>query len=222
MICNVVVEFIKTNVIVLSALSCVYLGVMIGQVLFHWKKIDASILIPILIFQICTFNSLFVHITPSIHSNFQESAISGLFTAQLRGLDFQNIESGLLGLGAIDPYFELSKRYHNPSNGTERWQIVYRSEYIHNVINPYWDPFQLDLTKLCHGEVRRELKITVYDYETMSAHRKLGETKVTVEEFMESVTTGGNASREDALRVVDEEGDVVGLLVVLKAQVRLV
>ncbi|KAL7504824.1 hypothetical protein ACHAXN_002374 [Cyclotella atomus] len=164
--------------------------------------------------------SLFVHITPSNKNPTARSPIvSGLLTSQIRGLDFKNIESGILGLGAIDPYFELSKRYHDPSTGNSRWQLVYRSEYIHNIVNPYWDAFQLDLEKLCHGDLRRELKITVYDYEKKSAHRWFGEADVTVEELMESVTKGGNASRENALRVIDRDGDVVGLLVVLKADV---
>jgi hypothetical protein len=164
--------------------------------------------------------SLFVHITPSNQNPTARSPIvSGLLTSQIRGLDFKNIESGILGLGAIDPYFELSKRYHDPSTGNSRWQLVYRSEYIHNIVNPYWDAFQLDLEKLCHGDLRRELKITVYDYEKKSAHRWFGEADVTVEELMESVTKGGNASRENALRVIDRDGDVVGLLVVLKADV---
>lgn len=138
------------------------------------------------------------------------------------GLDFKNIESGILNLGAIDPYFELSKKYFNPSNGTTHWQVVYRSEYIHNIINPYWDMFQLDLDKLCNGEIMtKELRITVYDYEKKSAHRFLGEIEgVTVQELVDSVTRGGNASRELALRVLDEKGNVVGLLVVLKAEVR--
>lgn len=77
----------------------------------------------------------------------------------------------------------------------------------------------MDLEKLCHGELGREIKITVLDYEKKSAHRWLGEVEVTVEELIESVTRGGNASRENALRVKDEKGDDVGLLVVLKAEV---
>ena len=155
------------------------------------------------------------------NSTARSPLVSGNFTCQLRGLDFKNIESGILNLGAIDPYFELSKKYFNPSNGSTHWQVVYRSEYIHNIINPYWDMFQLDLDELCNGEITtKELRITVYDYEKKSAHRFLGEVEgVTVQELVNSVTRGGNASRELALRVLDEKGGVVGLVVVLKAEV---
>ncbi|KAL3787226.1 hypothetical protein HJC23_004267 [Cyclotella cryptica] len=162
---------------------------------------------------------LYVHVTPSIPTQSRGHMVSGIFQAQIRGLDFKNIESGLLGLGAIDPYFELSKRYHDPKSGVTRWHLVYRSEGIHNIINPYWDPFQVDLSRLCHGDLKRELKFSLYDYEKKSSDRWLGEVEVTVEELMDSVTRGGNASRDGALRVVDDRGQVVGLLVVLKAEV---
>jgi Ca2+-dependent lipid-binding protein len=170
-----------------------------------------------------SIQSLFVHITPSIQNTTRNDTsskttpITGIFTAQIRGLDFKNIESGILGLGAIDPYFELSKLYKG--SGDARWHLVYRSEHIHNIINPYWDAFQLDLDKLCHGDVKRELKIAVFDYEKKSSDRYLGEVEVSVDELMKSVTKGGNACREFALRVLDKKEEVVGLLVVLKAEV---
>eukprot|EP00956_Cyclotella_meneghiniana_P011395 scaffold15972_cov73-Cyclotella_meneghiniana.AAC.5 len=153
--------------------------------------------------------SLFVYIAPSVQDSTARSPLVSvllplphgiaLFYTKF-GLDFKNIESGILNLGAIDPYFELSKKYFNPSNGTTHWQ--------------------LDLDKLCNGEIMtKELRITVYDYEKKSAHRFLGEIEgVTVQELVDSVTRGGNASRELALRVLDEKGNVVGLLVVLKAE----
>jgi hypothetical protein len=174
----------------------------------------------------CVLNEggwLYVHVTPSVPTQYRGGhLVSGVFHAQIRGLDFKNIESGLLGLGAIDPYFELSKRYHEPKSGVTRWHLVYRSESIHNIINPYWDPFQIDISRLCHGDLNRELKLSVYDYEKKSSNRWLGEVEVTVEELMGSVTRGGNASRDGALRIVDGKGDVVGLVVVLKAEVSLV
>lgn len=77
----------------------------------------------------------------------------------------------------------------------------------------------MDLATLCHGDVRRELKITVFDYEKKGKDRWMGEVEVSVEQLVESVTRGGNACREDALALIGKKGDVVGLLVVLKADV---
>mmetsp|Transcript_18516 Transcript_18516/g.37513 ORF Transcript_18516/g.37513 Transcript_18516/m.37513 type:complete len:112 (-) Transcript_18516:224-559(-) len=82
--------------------------------------------------------SLFVHITKS-----QQGSDTGMFTCHIRGLDIKNIESGLLGLGAIDPYFELSKKFVDPDHGISRWHVVYCSKHIPNSINPYWNAFEI-------------------------------------------------------------------------------
>ena len=44
---------------------------------------------------------------------------------------------------------------------------------------------------------------------------------MSVEELQQSLTPGGNANRENALRVENMAEDVVGLLVVLKADILL-
>ncbi|KAL7465132.1 hypothetical protein ACHAXS_005452 [Conticribra weissflogii] len=159
--------------------------------------------------------SLFVHITKS-----QQGSDTGMFICHIRGLDIKNIESGLLGLGAIDPYFELSKKFVDPDHGITRWHVVYRSENIPNSINPYWSPFEIDIERLCNGDCQgKELKIAVWDYENWGEDRWLAEVEVSVAELRKSVTKGGNASRENALRVEDENEEVMGLLVVLKADI---
>ncbi len=143
-----------------------------------------------------------------------------MFICHIRGLDIKNIESGLLGLGAIDPYFELSKKFVDPDHGITRWHVVYRSEHIPNSINPYWSPFEIDIERLCNGDCQgKELKIAVWDYENWGEDRWLAEVEVSVAELRKSVTKGGNASRENALRVEDENEEVMGLLVVLKADI---
>lgn len=161
--------------------------------------------------------SLFVHITESIEGNDH-----GEFHCQLRGLDFKNIEAGWLGLGAIDPYYELSKKYLT-KGGMTRWQLVHRSEHISNVVNPHWSPFSLSLEKLCNCDARKALKLTVFDYEERKSHRVIGEVLVSLDELRDSVTVGGNASRLRALAIRSDEGEddeeEVGLLVVLKADV---
>jgi len=159
--------------------------------------------------------SLFVHITKS-----QQGSDTGMFTCHIRGLDIKNIESGLLGLRAIDPYFELSKKFVDPDHGISRWHVVYRSEHILNSINPYWNPFEIDVDRLCNGDCPgKELKIAVWDHENWGEDRWLAEVEVSVAELQKSVTKGGNASRDNALRVEDANEEVMGLLVVLKAGV---
>lgn len=163
---------------------------------------------------------IYVHITESIEtqSTTTREPSTGEFHCHIRGLDLENIEKGILGLGAIDPYFELSRKYVDHQHGIKRWITVYRSEHIPNIINPYWHPFQIDLEKLCQGNLGKELKIVVWDHQS-GADRWLGECEVNVEWLLQSVTKGGNASREEALSILNEEMDEIGLLVVLKAEI---
>lgn len=175
--------------------------------------------------------SLYVHITESIDSQTSNSRSeqqqqsttnteTETFHCHIRGLDLENIEKGLLGLGAIDPYFELSKKYNDPQHGISRWTCVYRSEHIPNIINPYWHPFSINLEKICHGNISKELKITVWDSESgVRSDRWIGECTVSVEELMDRVTKCGNAGRDEAICILDEEHQEVGLIVVLKADI---
>jgi hypothetical protein len=163
---------------------------------------------------------LFVHITTSI----QGTSNSGVFHCQIRGLDCINFESGLLGLGAVDPYYIIRKKYNDIQSGITRWYVVYQSEYIHDIINPYWKPFTLDLERLCNNDWKKPLKIAIYDHEMNGTDRWLGEVDTSVEELISSVAKCGNADRQNALRVVavdEEDGkeDLRALLVILKADV---
>ena len=147
----------------------------------------------------------------------------GIMNCQIRGLDVKNIESGLLGLGAVDPYFVIRKKYNDIKSGLIKWCIVYRSEYIHDIINPFWKPFTLDLERLCNNDLNKQLKITIYDQQEYGTDRWLGEVMTSVKELMESVAMRGNADREAALNAVavekDGKEDVRALLVILKATV---
>lgn len=166
---------------------------------------------------------IYVHVTESMAPNTQttgeaRSVAGALFACHLRGLDFENIEAGILGLGAIDPYFELSKEYRHPVSGITRWQCVYRSESIPNIINPYWQPFQMDLEKLCHGDMQKWLKLVVWDKQGGRLRdRFLGECQTSARRLLDGVTQGGNANRENALCVLDEEMNETGKIVVLRA-----
>ena len=80
----------------------------------------------------------------------------------------------------------------------------------------------MNLEKACHGNICKELKLTVWDYQSGAARsdRWLGECEVTVEWLMESVTKCGNAGRNEAISIMDEEQEEIGLIVVLKAEIQ--
>jgi len=170
-------------------------------------------------FELSTGGTLFVFITESV-----QGTDRGVLDCQIRGLDVKNIESGLLGLGAVDPYFVISKKENDTKKGTTCYYDVYRSEHIHDIINPFWKPFRIDLERLCNNDVHKQLKITVWDQQDRGEDRWLGEKDTTVAEMMRCVAKRGNADRESALRVEarSEKGDKIdlrALLVILKADV---
>lgn len=188
-------------------------------------------------------HSLFVHITESIPKRAGDrgaarptSPSNAAFKCRIRGLDVENIEGGILGLGAVDPYYAVSKKVSYPSTGGTRWVRVYRSEYVPNHVNPYWDEFCLDLETLSNGDdgedevvaassnrgrsaaspsssgsgSATELKIDLYDHQHGGLpDRWLGCCRTTVGGLRLAVTRGGNASREDALQVMGLEKDGV-------------
>jgi hypothetical protein len=162
--------------------------------------------------------SIFIHVAKSI-----QGQTAGILDCQIRGLDIKNIESGLLGLGAVDPYYVISKKYNDVTSGSSRWYVVYRSEHIHNIINPYWKGFKLDLERFCNNDLNKEIKIAIYDQEDYGSDRWLGEVETTLAEMLESVAKRGNADRESALRAVavedDGKDDLRALLVILRADV---
>jgi len=170
-------------------------------------------------FELSTGGTLYVFITESI-----QGTDRGVLDCQIRGLDVKNIESGLLGLGAVDPYFVISKKENDTKKGTTCYYDVYRSEHVHDIINPFWKPFRIDLERLCNNDVHKQLKITVWDQQDRGEDRWLGEKDTTVAEMMRHVAKRGNADRESALRVEarSEKGDKIdlrALLVILKADV---
>ena len=162
--------------------------------------------------------TLFVHIMQSVQGN-----DSGVMDCHIRGLDVKNIESGLLGLGAVDPYFVISKKENDTQTGISRYYNVYKSEPIHDIINPYWKPFRIDMERLCNNDKNKQLKITIYDYEKRGQDRWLGEVNTSVAEMIQRVAKCGNADRDSALRVEaiedDDKVDLRALLVILKANV---
>ena len=124
---------------------------------------------------------------------------------QLRGLDMNNKEPGLFGLGRSDPFFSIAKKnsfqLNDFEDGAETWNVIYRSEPINNNLNPMWDKVQLGLPELCFGDLEWPLKITIYDYENNGNHVFMGELRTCVKEMQQKISIRGNADRNQALRV---------------------
>ena len=136
----------------------------------------------------------------------------------------KNVEPGLFGLGRSDPYFEIAKKDADYSIGRVKWNVVYRSEYIENNLNPYWRPTTIGLEELCYGNLDWPLKIAFFDYNDNGVHRKIGEFLTTIADLQSHIAIKGNADREKTKSITKEgktgtdgQEKVYGLVCVLVA-----
>lgn len=135
-------------------------------------------------------------------------------------------ERGLLtsffvtGLGRSDPFFEIAKKDADHNTGQIQWNVVYRSDYLDNHLNPYWEPFDIGLEELCNGDLDHPIRISVKDHNKNRRHKFIGATETTLKQIQERIAVKGNADREKAFDLyVDGDPDTQGLLCVLKAEI---
>lgn len=99
---------------------------------------------------------------------------------------------------------------------------VYRSNYIQDHLNPYWDEFTIGLEELCYCDLDWPLKVSVYDWEKSGKHRLIGDFEVTAQTMIENVITNGNADWEQGFGLIlGEKAKFKGLINILKAELTL-
>ena len=136
-------------------------------------------------------------------------SIGSKIKLHLRGLDIQNVEAGMLGLNRTDPYFELSKKHIDHSSGVTRWKPIYRSIYIKNNLNPFWETFYMDLEILCNCDLDWPLRIAVFDYDKNTRNKEVGSVEVTTSALIRHKSFGGNnADRENAFQLQNGAGRI--------------
>ena len=89
---------------------------------------------------------------------------------------------------------------------------VYRSEDIHNNLNPTWKEAALEMSTLCGGDMSTELKIMVFDHESSGKHKPMGE-------FVTSVQALQKACQSNEGFKLKHKGKEVGTIFVTKADV---
>jgi len=152
----------------------------------------------------------------------QQGEAKGTFAFHFRGLDIKNIEAGVLGLGRSDPFFEIAKKNADHSAGIVRWNPVYRSETIHDNLNPYWKEGHLSLEELCYNDLGWPLRVSIWDWQKNGKHREIGEIETTIDDLRSHLALKGNADRENSVEMTKIGGTKkIGLLVVLKCEVQL-
>lgn len=131
----------------------------------------------------------------------------GTMQIQFRALGVKNIDKGLLGLNSTDPFYEISKKYSDPSVGISRWLPVVRSEYKQDILNPFWNPFTIGLEELCNCNLETSIKITIFDWENDNDHREVGYIETTVSQLMKKKSKRGNADKENAMIIREATED---------------
>ena len=72
-------------------------------------------------------------------------------------------------LGKSDPYLEVSR-----STETNQYVVVHRTEVVEYNLNPRWNQFTISAAKLCNGDNLRDLKFSVYDWDSSGDHDCIG------------------------------------------------
>lgn len=126
---------------------------------------------------------------------------------KLKGQKLKNVE-GLFSKS--DPFFELSRKID--AAGGQSWDNVYRSEDIHNNLNPEWKEAAIDLAILCGGNHELPLQLAVFDHESSGNHKPMGDLQTTVNGLITA------ASRNEPLKL-KTKGKDSGLIFVSKADV---
>ncbi|XP_036411187.1 copine-4 [Megalops cyprinoides] len=77
-----------------------------------------------------------------------------------------------------DPFLEIF-RINDDGTGS----LVHRTETVMNNLNPVWKTFKVSLNTLCSGDHDRELKCTVWDWDSNGKHDFIGEFQTTFKEM---------------------------------------
>ncbi|ESN89898.1 hypothetical protein HELRODRAFT_91226 [Helobdella robusta] len=85
--------------------------------------------------------------------------------------------------GLSDPFLEFNKKMLDGG-----YQVVHRTEYIKNTLDPVWKPFQISTSRLCNGNYRESVKVDCYDYNSNSSPDFIGSFETSVEELMSAAT----------------------------------
>jgi len=105
---------------------------------------------------------------------------------KMSGLKFKNLDGFF---NKSDPFYELMKRDHG-LRGSE-WNVVHRSSYIKDNLNPNWDLEYIDLDILCNGNLDEIFVFSVYDHESSGKHELMGQFETSVNGLIQAKQSPG-------------------------------
>jgi hypothetical protein len=146
----------------------------------------------------------------SLHSADSQSDEDTLYLyLSLEGKDLANVEGFF---GCSDPFYDVLCSVKEP-NGDVAWQPVYRSEQVENNLNPRWKEARIHLDSICGGDMRKPIRISLFDWEEGEKHNPMGFFDTTVDELLSAA--GDPAKSFTAM----DGGSDYGKLLVLHADV---
>lgn len=126
----------------------------------------------------------------------------GTFKLKMSGVGLKNLDGFF---NKSDPFYEFAKKDLG-LRGTE-WNVVCRSSYIKNDLDPNWDVQNVDLGILCGGNLDEPLVLRVYDHEGEGTHELMGQIETSVNGLIAAKDSGESTS-------LMKEGDATGSIVV--------
>lgn len=129
----------------------------------------------------------------------------GMLRLKLGGSDLTNLDGYF---NKSDPFYQITKKDYG-FRGSE-WNIVHKSVFIKNNLNPEWDEEELDLDMLCDGDLDQVFKLELYDNESSGDHELMGGIKTSINALIENA-----GSSFDLVK----DGETTGTLLVHVAEI---
>lgn len=99
-------------------------------------------------------------------------------------VQFQFQAKGLINLddnGKSDPFLTISR--NRLKKTWTRSEIIYKTEFVLNDLNPKWREFTVDVRDLCGGDLSGKIVLTVFDWDKDGGHDLIGFAEMTVTEL---------------------------------------
>jgi len=110
----------------------------------------------------------------------------GRLKLKLGGVKIKNRDGWL---NKSDPFYEIWKK--EVGGNASQWNVVHRSSYIKDDLNPDWNLDTLDLGLICSGNRDELLVLKVFDHEGDGDHKLMGEMKTSVNQLVSSIGSEG-------------------------------
>lgn len=118
----------------------------------------------------------------------------------------------------LDPFYEIATPVQ-ALDGSTIWQRVYRSEHVADNLNPVWKTAEIEVDLLCHCELDRPLKVSIFDWEASGKHNPMGHFLTSVNGLLEAKARkeGDKWDTSKSFTTIGEDGKDYGKIVVSEA-----